>query len=412
MTRTLYISIIFLFSISFLSCDDQGSLKKEQNQVFIKLYGGIKSEQGLGFVLLPDGGFVLVGSTSSVSSGQDDVDVYVVRTDSAGNELWYLNFGRDGDDMASAVVLGRSDNSIIVCGESEESQSSFRDIFVAEVDLNGNLINQNYFGETGRDEYGTDVIHSVGSGYLAVGNVKENSRDTSIYFIETDLSLAPISNGERDNIGYTGLENSISQVLILNDSNYLAIGTTSNGLPLNEGSRNIFLFRSPYLNNAIIPDGFFYGNSDDQYGTSIAETGGGYILAGYSDLNSTSVPYIININRNFNTIWEKNDYNFEGRNEPQSIIQSSDGGFVFTSISNKPNLGSELGLVKLGVSGEDIIWERNIGSEGNDFGKQVIQLDNNFFVAIGSFDFDINNQNLSKMGLVRTNPLGELIPLE
>ena len=137
--RKYLLWITFLMGIFILSCDNADKLRPLQNQVFIKVYGGIKSEKGNSLAQLPDGGFILTGSTSSLSSGDDDTDVFIVRTDSVGNELWNRNFGRDGNDQANSVIVSRSGNSVIVCGESEEGfESVNRDIYIMEVDLLGN----------------------------------------------------------------------------------------------------------------------------------------------------------------------------------------------------------------------------------------------------------------------------------
>ncbi|MCK5703122.1 MAG: hypothetical protein KAI29_18295 [Cyclobacteriaceae bacterium] len=143
-----------------VSCDTAESVTPYQGQNFIKLYGGNGTEEGKDLLQLADGGFILVGSSTSGTNGGKDV--YVVRTDNLGNVVWESSYGGSGDDEANSVILGKN-GSIYVCGEITQDSSFFlglRNVIVLNLNLSdGSLIEApNQFGDPVRDELGTDII--------------------------------------------------------------------------------------------------------------------------------------------------------------------------------------------------------------------------------------------------------------
>jgi len=69
-------------------------------------------DQGRSVALMPDGGFVLAGYTSSFGPG--GWSMHVVRTDAGGAELWSQTHGGSADDRAWAVAVG--EESIVAAG--------------------------------------------------------------------------------------------------------------------------------------------------------------------------------------------------------------------------------------------------------------------------------------------------------
>ena len=84
--RDLHLSYVLMLIIGlamlYVSCDTADDVKPVQGKTFIKLFGGNGTEVGKDIALMPDGGFVMTGSTTSDSEG---TDVFVVRTDNIGN---------------------------------------------------------------------------------------------------------------------------------------------------------------------------------------------------------------------------------------------------------------------------------------------------------------------------------------
>jgi hypothetical protein len=89
-------------------------------------FGGSGAEKGFSVRETPDGGFIAAGYTTSY--GEGDKDVYIVKTDAQGNELWSKTFGGSTSDVGFSI-RETSDGGYIVAGYTD-SFSDSRDVYV------------------------------------------------------------------------------------------------------------------------------------------------------------------------------------------------------------------------------------------------------------------------------------------
>jgi hypothetical protein len=168
----LFVMVLLSIMIS-ISCESFDEVTPDQGEIYIKLFGGNGTEEGKDLMLLPDGGFVVVGSSTStnmeLAANNGGKDVFVVRTDNKGDVLWQSLNGGEGDDIGTAVLLGPDGNSIYVCGEKTQNYGpnpGNRDVFVLNYSLDGALLGEYTFGDTLRDEYGTDITSTPTAGFF------------------------------------------------------------------------------------------------------------------------------------------------------------------------------------------------------------------------------------------------------
>ncbi len=111
-----------------------------------KTFGGTKQMSGgdpeaaLSVVQTSDEEYVLAGHTNSFGAGKSDV--YFIKTDSSGNEVWSWTYGGVDDDGASVVTRSYGDGGYLIGGYTYRVNSNGNremDSYVVKTDRNGNM---------------------------------------------------------------------------------------------------------------------------------------------------------------------------------------------------------------------------------------------------------------------------------
>ncbi|MFO7655708.1 MAG: hypothetical protein R6W78_01465 [Bacteroidales bacterium] len=213
-------------------------LNKDGDTLWTRTYGGSAFDWGACVKQTSDGGFILAGDTQS--HGDADGDVYLVKTNSAGDTLWTRIYGGDKYDRAYHVIqtkdngyllsavtnsygnangsgyliktdekgdtlwtriiegayqgrLGRSlqtsDGNYIVMGSFTVSDEKKSDIALIKVDTSGSALWTKYFGGSEHDQ-GADIIETTDQNFFIVGATKsfEPDKDYDFYIIKTNGS--------------------------------------------------------------------------------------------------------------------------------------------------------------------------------------------------------------------------------
>ncbi len=96
------------------------------NALWDRTFGGAGSDFLTSLLVLPQGGFLLAGGSSSGVSGNKSspplgrVDYWVVRLDDSGNKLWDAAFGGSGNDgFYNVVATSTSNGEFLIAGDSD-----------------------------------------------------------------------------------------------------------------------------------------------------------------------------------------------------------------------------------------------------------------------------------------------------
>ncbi|OPX17570.1 hypothetical protein BXT86_05840, partial [candidate division WOR-3 bacterium 4484_100] len=157
------------------------------NVEWSKTFGGTNREEGY-YVqqTQPDKGFIIVGSTWSFGVGLDDV--YLIKTDASGNEQWYQTYGWTSNEVGYCVQqtvdeYGMLDGYIIVGVQLGADPGN---VYLIKTDLNGNELWSRTFGGNQAD-VGLFVQQThPDRGYIIVGNGYTPNNGQDIYLIKTD----------------------------------------------------------------------------------------------------------------------------------------------------------------------------------------------------------------------------------
>lgn len=160
-------------------------------------YGGSGYEWGNNVLNMDNGDLLISGvSTSGVSGNKTsenkgDYDYWLIRTDSLGNILWDKSYGGTGDDQLWRTKYDPNRNSVLlygysnsgISGDKTEASYGLYDIWIVEVDLDGNIIRQKSFGGSQNEQVGD--IHLMDNGYYI--SCQSNSPASLIKHEDSDL---------------------------------------------------------------------------------------------------------------------------------------------------------------------------------------------------------------------------------
>ena len=134
--------------------------------VWTKTYGGERIDRGSSIRRLNDGGFIVGGGTSSFGAG--NVDMYVVRLDSTGEQVWANAYGRNAYDIASSVIPVRG-GGFLVTGHGDMEGTELMALTVVRIDDAGEESWTARLGARTDYDYGLDALELESGSFLIAG---------------------------------------------------------------------------------------------------------------------------------------------------------------------------------------------------------------------------------------------------
>jgi len=134
--------------------------------LWTRTYGGTSYDYGYSVIQTSDGGYMIVGSTSSFGTG--GYDVWLIKTDANGDTLWTRVIGYSGGRDEGWAVQQTSDGGYIIVGYTSSFGSGGYDVWLIKTDANGDTLWMRTYGGT-NDDYGRWVQQTSDGGYIIVG---------------------------------------------------------------------------------------------------------------------------------------------------------------------------------------------------------------------------------------------------
>ena len=345
---------------------------------WFRAYGGQADDYCLSVQQTSDGGYVMTGTTKSYGEGQ--ADVYLVRVSSAGDTLWTRTFGGTSDDVGYSVRQTSDGGYIIVGGSSSFGSGS--QVFLVKTDSSGDHEWDRLYGYADHDEYGASVQQTSDGGYIMAGRTSDNSGD--VFIVKTDglgntvwydskgydnsnedaASVQQTSDGGYILVGTTFQHDAQGDVWLVKigadggtgwynhfggaaadlgksvrqttDGGYIIAGVTAS---YGAGSADVYLVKTDAGGNQLWLKTF--GGAEGDGGWSVQQTtDGGYIIAGYTisyGAGSGDV-YLMKTDGDGNQQW----YRTLGGSAPDegfSVQQTADGGYVIAGATESYGAG-------------------------------------------------------------------------
>ncbi len=170
-------------------------LKTDANgdSLWTKIYGGgTQTFTPNSIVQTSDSGFAIAGNSfdSIFANFNNDINIFLLRTDKQGDSLWTKNFGGSSYDEGASIV-NTTDNGFVITGTTCSFGDTLGDMFLLKTNSNGDSIWFKTYGDT-LDEYASSLIQTNDGEFLIAGFVNWNCGD--IFLVKTD-SLGSVSNG-------------------------------------------------------------------------------------------------------------------------------------------------------------------------------------------------------------------------
>ncbi|MEJ5052652.1 T9SS type A sorting domain-containing protein [Chryseobacterium culicis] len=290
-------------------------LNQQGQEVWEKYFSGSNHDYLSATVTTQDGGFLLAG-TSYSGKGLDKKDdskggsdIWLIRINEFGDELWQKTLGSTSDEEARAVIQ-TTDLGFFVAGNVQSSSKGYgsKDVWITKLDKNGKELSQLILGGKGLDEVEKMIPTKDGGALLGIysrsTSVKTNNQQSTTNInIPSDRTtthnLLSATSKQSDNFG---------------EGDYWIVKLDKNGKV--EWEKN------------------FGGKGDDHIRT-LALTSTGFIIGGESrsersgnktvGLEEGTDLWLISLNERGDEQWQKS-YNFKNRDilMGMSVIQSQD----------------------------------------------------------------------------------------
>ncbi|QBA20203.1 T9SS type A sorting domain-containing protein [Chryseobacterium indologenes] len=290
-------------------------LNQQGQEVWEKYFSGQNHDYLSATFTTQDGGFLLAG-TSYSGKGLDKKedskggsDIWLIRINEFGDELWQKTLGSSSDEEARAVIQ-TTDLGFFVAGNVQNSVKGYgsKDVWITRLDKSGKELSQLILGGKGLDEVEKMIPTKDGGALLGIysrsGVVKTNNQQSTININtpsdrSADYNLLSATSKQSDNFG---------------EGDYWIVKLDKNGKV--EWEKN------------------FGGKGDDHLRT-LALTSTGFIIGGESrsersgnktvGIEEGTDLWLISLNERGDEQWQKS-YNFKNRDilMGMSVLHSAD----------------------------------------------------------------------------------------
>ena len=360
-------------------------LNQQGEQVWEKYLSGQNHDYLSASVSTQEGGFLIAG-TSYSGKGLDKKeeskggsDIWLVRLNEFGDELWQKTLGSASDEEARAVVQ-TTDLGFFVAGNVQNSSKGYgsKDAWIIRLDKNGKELSQLILGGKGLDEVEKMIPTKDGGALLGIysrssigGSKKtENFGEGDYWIVKLD------KNGKVEwEKNYGGKDDDHLRTLALTSTGYLIGGESRSERSGNktegvEEGTDLWLIALNERGEEQWQKSYNFGNRDILMGMSVIhsaddKTSKGILLGGYTQAEGRiekddETFWMLYLDQNGNEQWRKHVAGENRKKEERlSDIKLNRDGSIILAGTSAEELGKEnWKIVKLGDSQIDKLIQK------------------------------------------------------
>jgi hypothetical protein len=392
MKKYLYASLLLIACLVICS-----TMTMAQNLMWWRTYGGAWQDGAFSVVSTQDGGLVITGFNSSLNANHVN-DVFLLKTDASGNQVWMRTFGAALNDRGRCVRQTQ-DGGFIIAGMTEISPQIYSAL-LARTDSTGNILWQRTFN-LGDDARGHSAWQTLDGGFILAGQAWLGSPFGSydMYLVKTDAAgnLQWQRTYAYNNNAAPGADIALS-VRQLGDRGYILGGVTQSSVWAS------YLVRTDSLGTPIWSR-VYDTLSVNECNNVILTSDNGFLLVGGKVNSGYSDVLLIKTDAGGNPIWQRT-YGGATSDEAYSVRQLPDGGFAIAGNTTSFGAGGyDMYVLRTNALG-DTLWTRTFGGSNDDRGFSLERAQDGGIVVAGwvwSFNAPLGDACVIKL---QDSPLG------
>lgn len=384
-----------LFALLFLSCCFFSTWAQPR---FTQVIGGQGNDQAVDVCPTADGGYVVAGFTYSFGQGQSDI--WVMKLDEFGEELWRQYLGEAGFDWAADLIETR-DGNYTIAGYTQEANGRNSDAWLCQLNRYGEVMwTRTYGGE--KVDRAKALAQTRDGGFAMAGYTYSDSKGSADMWLVRlnavgDLLWEKRYGGKREERAMAIIETRDEGFLLGGYADYPEPNEADMAL-LKTDRRGKVVWRQIVRNP---------GN--DAIEQVIETPDGGYLAAGWGlneAENHALDGKLVKFSSTGTQSWLQS-YGGQGRDVFYDIIPSAGRGFAIIGQSTFAHSGRDVWLLQVNEQGQTL---RETFAKGpkEDWGHAISQTDDGgLLIAGGTKSY---SQGGTDMLVFKTNPQGELAP--
>ena len=327
-------------------------------------YGGPHHDRAFDVLVTADGGSLIAGLANNTRRSHRITpgNARLIRTDAEGTILWENEYGGEDDAFFTTIIQAGEDEYVLVGEIAASYLREETDVYLVKVDGQGNEIWSRTYGGRGMD-LGKMIRQTEDGGYILVGDQADETPtagvyESNIYLIKTDAEGNLVwSRTYGDEILYLGW--GVAQAP---DGGYVLTGWEAKTID----DRDVILIKTDESGEVEWSRTWDLGERDG--GFDLILTSDGYIVIACIQSMGSGGPsaVLLKVDLDGNEIWNKLIGEEGVGNTFWHLVEDSDGGYVMagdTHLGKVRGTGADIHgawMVKTDRDGE-ILWQHVLG---------------------------------------------------